>query len=720
MITEIGTMNDTPQIDESGIGQPEKAIDRFVDIRLVGRGGMASVYSAYDRLLDSPVALKILHEHLNHPSILQRLRQEVAFSRKIAHPHILRLYDVIFIQKRLAITMELVKGGDLKQWILTQNDIDPKQVLSFLEQILQGLHAAHQQGILHRDLKPQNVMMNETADTVKLADFGLAYSLMDVTPAITVEGAVGGTPGYMAPEVFAGDFYDPRSDIYSFGVMAYELFTGQLPFKGANVMALCNQHQKQEPVAPSSINQKMGEQFDQLVLKCLAKVPEQRFQTMGDVLGAVSYLHSLINQKDGLVISHKQSPAVIRSDQQKLLSVSAVQKHRYTCPSCGEHLPPQLTGCPFCTATPLKSLGTGQNAVVLLPAKKSSPFRLLVRRSEFLGFLQHYEVDVQEKIVNMVMEASGTLALDRDECLERLAQMPCTILEGLDVQDAETFVAKLNEAGANTKITKNPRGIIRKLALFRHTGSILRGFLGLGAATAVAGFFTSFMFLIEKVMIGYDPHSTTAIIAGAMLIALGFSFMGGAVSLRAKDRPLSTVTHMLEGSAGRGSSPLSETTLAKAEEVLPKLKSTNIRRIMVSLMEAMARLRHHMGQEKAAESDKWLETALDLALVAQKTKEKRALVKKRQKLISRMKETDLDENATMSDHQSELADLAQRETHAFSRLLQLRARTETMNAHLNRERADRLQAAEDMEQALKELEIYAETTREMIDLFGEV
>jgi eukaryotic-like serine/threonine-protein kinase len=254
---------------------------------VLGRGGMGVVYRAHDRDLDDAVAIKTLRsEALSaDPSLLDRFKQEIRLARRITHPNILRTHDLGESGGLRYLSMEFIRGLTLKQ-LIEASDVLPTPVgLRIAKQLCAGLAAAHEVGVIHRDIKPQNIII-EAAGGLKIMDFGIAR--LKEERGMTAEGTVVGTPDYMSPEQARGVALDFRSDIYSTGVLLYEVFTGTLPFDGDTPLAVVLKHIQENPPSPQARNPKIDPKISQIVLKCLQKDPKDRFQSVNDLYEALT------------------------------------------------------------------------------------------------------------------------------------------------------------------------------------------------------------------------------------------------------------------------------------------------------------------------------------------------------------------------------------------------------------------------------------------------
>jgi len=254
---------------------------------VLGRGGMGVVYRAHDRDLDDAVAIKTLRgEALSaDPSLLDRFKQEIRLARRITHPNILRTHDLGESGGLRYLSMEFVKGLTLKQ-LVDAGEILPTPVgLRIAKQICAGLAAAHEVGVIHRDIKPQNIIIEATGG-LKIMDFGIAR--LKEERGMTAEGTVVGTPDYMSPEQARGQTLDFRSDIYSTGVVLYEVFTGTLPFDGDTPLAVVLKHIQDNPPSPQARNPRIDPRVSQIILKCMQKDPKNRYQTVDELYEALT------------------------------------------------------------------------------------------------------------------------------------------------------------------------------------------------------------------------------------------------------------------------------------------------------------------------------------------------------------------------------------------------------------------------------------------------
>jgi tetratricopeptide (TPR) repeat protein/TolB-like protein/predicted Ser/Thr protein kinase len=255
---------------------------RYRVIRLIGKGGMGIVYQVHDLELDREIAMKLILGPLSEdPAILERFRREVHLASKITHRNVLRVYDLGESDGVKFLTMELVPGRDLGKLLREEKLLALPRALHFFRQIAEGLAAAHEQQVLHRDLKPQNILVDET-DRVYITDFGLAKTLG--LSDLTHTGASLGTPHYMSPEQVRSEKVDERTDLYSLGVILYEMLTGCMPFDGVSPLEVALQRLHREPTPAIARNPAVPPYLDAMVRKCLALDPSRRYGSAREIL----------------------------------------------------------------------------------------------------------------------------------------------------------------------------------------------------------------------------------------------------------------------------------------------------------------------------------------------------------------------------------------------------------------------------------------------------
>lgn len=263
-----------------------KRLDGRYEIhQLLGSGGMANVYRAYDNKDKRWVAIKILKEEFSENSeFLKRFRNESRAIAVLSHPNIVKVYDVSFGDRIQYIVMEYIEGITLKEYISHNGALPWKEVVHFTTQILMALQHAHSNGIVHRDIKPQNIMLLQNG-TIKVTDFGIARFSQSETQTVTDKAL--GSVHYIAPEQAKGEFTSDKADIYSVGVMMYEMLTGQLPFDADNAVSVAIMQLQVNPVNPRSINPKIPVGLEEITIKAMEKNPAMRFHSAAEMLSDI-------------------------------------------------------------------------------------------------------------------------------------------------------------------------------------------------------------------------------------------------------------------------------------------------------------------------------------------------------------------------------------------------------------------------------------------------
>jgi eukaryotic-like serine/threonine-protein kinase len=259
--------------------------NRYEILEMLGLGGMGAVYKARDRELDRLIALKIIRPDLaKNPDLLQRFKQELLTARQVTHKNVIRIFDISEADNVKFITMEYVAGQDLRSLLDQKGKLPPEEAMQIISQICRGLEAAHSEGVIHRDLKPSNIMRDATGRIV-IMDFGLArQNQADAVTCITQTGMMIGTLDYMSPEQAQGKTVDARSDLFTVGLISYELLTGNMPFKAESAVASLLRRTQERAKPVSEVDASVPRSISQIVSRCLEQDLEKRYQTAQEML----------------------------------------------------------------------------------------------------------------------------------------------------------------------------------------------------------------------------------------------------------------------------------------------------------------------------------------------------------------------------------------------------------------------------------------------------
>ncbi|HMK23812.1 MAG TPA: protein kinase, partial [Terriglobales bacterium] len=256
---------------------------RYEILQTLGEGGMGAVYKARDLEVERLVALKVIRPELaKQPAIIERFKQELRLSQRVTHRNVIRIYDLGEGDGMKFITMEFIEGQDLRSLIRERKKLSPEESVAIMEQVCLALDAAHEVGVIHRDLKPQNVM-RDNAGRILVMDFGLARTLEG--DGMTQTGALVGTMEYMSPEQALAKDLDQRSDLFSAGLIFYELLTGQMPYRAESALASLIRRTQERAKPISEHDASIPQTLNNIVAKCLEREPGARYQTAKDLLG---------------------------------------------------------------------------------------------------------------------------------------------------------------------------------------------------------------------------------------------------------------------------------------------------------------------------------------------------------------------------------------------------------------------------------------------------
>jgi len=285
--------------------------DRYEILSLIGTGGMSEVYQAKCHTLNRLVAIKVLKdEYSQDANFVSKFKMEAQAAAGLSHPNIVSVYDVVDEGSLHYIVMELIEGITLKSYILKKGHLGVKETIGIAIQVAQGLAAAHDQHIVHRDIKPQNMIISRDGK-VKVADFGIARAVSSQTIGVNAVGSV----HYISPEQAKGNYSDGRSDLYSLGITMYEMLTGKLPFDGDTPVSVALAH-LEEPA--SRINPEVSASLDRIILKCTQKKPERRYQNAYELIADLR--HALVDPNDDFLKKEPEfdenSPTVVRGAEE--------------------------------------------------------------------------------------------------------------------------------------------------------------------------------------------------------------------------------------------------------------------------------------------------------------------------------------------------------------------------------------------------------------------
>jgi len=282
---------------------------RYEILELLGQGGMGAVYKARDREVDREVALKVIRPELaGHPDVLRRFKQELILARQVTHKNVIRIFDLGEAEGAKFISMEYIDGRDLKSIRAERGKFQPEEAAEIIEQVCRALDAAHAEGVIHRDLKPQNIMVDKHG-RVAVMDFGIARSRE--LPGLTQTGVLVGTPEYMSPEQAKGEEVDSRSDLFSLGIILYELLTGKSPYEATTSVATLLKRTQERAVPPVKLDPAVPQYLSDVVVKCLEIDRDLRYQSAREILEDLE-AHRKPRTRAGLVHWRRLRAAAMR------------------------------------------------------------------------------------------------------------------------------------------------------------------------------------------------------------------------------------------------------------------------------------------------------------------------------------------------------------------------------------------------------------------------
>lgn len=294
---------------------------RYEVIEELGEGGMGIVYKVFDRKIEDRVALKVLAPEIaGDEKTIERFRNELKLARNISHRNVCRMYDLSEEEKTPFITMEFVPGENLKNLIKRIGQLSKTKALSIAKQICEGLAEAHRLGVVHRDLKPQNIMVDGEGNA-RIMDFGIARSIR--TKSITETGVIIGTPEYMSPEQVEGVGVDHRTDLYSLGVILFEMLTGQVPFQGETPLSVILKHRTEQPPDPHKVDDQIPEVISRLILKCLEKDKNKRYETADALLADLLAIEKDLTTVKTVKLGKKKKKTALFKDR-KMVAIAVL------------------------------------------------------------------------------------------------------------------------------------------------------------------------------------------------------------------------------------------------------------------------------------------------------------------------------------------------------------------------------------------------------------
>lgn len=541
--------------------------ERFTVEREIGHGGMATVYLAHDTVTQTRVALKVLHPHLRSDELIaERFRREIAAARRVRHPNVAEIHDLIETDQLLCLVVQYHDGIDVKRLLRRQERLNADDAVKVIGQVLDGLAAAHAQGVVHRDVKPHNILVDDELN-VLLTDFGLAR--VDSLAGLTAHTMSLGTPEYMAPELFGSHYVDSRADIYAVGVTLFEMLTGKLPFRGSTPLALLDMHRSEPAPRLRSVDPTLPELLDELVARALAKAPEDRFATPMEMRQAL----------DG---------------ERSLQHLDAIDGS--ACRSCGAPLPPGLETCVECGAEFVQLAELDDGAFTVFVPRPSNRITL---RSDYFDNLTFEQ---KSALTDQIRAVGGNVQLDGEKLDQRLRSTPIVVGHRLNDRDAATLQHALATVGVDTRIA--PANVRGRLTIFQQFGLTEDLFKTLLLGGVMAPLMSLFF---VAVALGGNLTEFSGKVAVVIPMLVSVVLLGWVY--RQNRRPLARFD------GGRGALTGATDLLDRVRNVSSEVRSPRIRRLLRRILQRGLTLR-----QKFAAHDEVLRDAVDrLLLVALRT-----------------------------------------------------------------------------------------------------
>jgi serine/threonine protein kinase/Tfp pilus assembly protein PilF len=398
---------------------------RYQIIEELGKGGMGKVYKAQDTDLKEKVAIKLLRPEIAaDKKTIERFRNELKFARKIRHKNVCQMYDLNKETGSHYITMEYVDGKDLKGMIRMMGQLSSGKTIFIAKQICEGLVEAHRLGVVHRDLKPQNIMVDEDGNA-RIMDFGIARSLK--TKGITAAGVMIGTPEYMSPEQVEGKEVDQRSDIYSLGVILYEMVTGRVPFEGDTPFTIGVKHKSESPKDPKELNTQLPEDLNVVILRCLEKDKEKRYQSAGEVRAELTRIEKGIPTTE--IEIPKRKPLTSRE-----ITVTFGLKRLF--------IPALVVVALIIAAVVIWQLLPKKEAIPIAPSDKPSLAILYFENNTGDEKLDHWRKGLSELLITDLTQSKYFRVLSGDKIFNILREMNLLEEESYSSKDLEEIAAR--------------------------------------------------------------------------------------------------------------------------------------------------------------------------------------------------------------------------------------------------------------------------------------